>query len=129
MAVTDEEFASQVAKYVASIPVSTFVRMKPGAMDEDIRAMAREKGYADGPRFVRYFRSPEGQAFYMEKYRLALRTRRPIPPTRAELELTPEEKSGVVREFKQLLGREPTPAEIYELYAEELKSKWKGVPV
>ena len=125
MAVTDEEFASQVAKYVASIPVSTFVRMKPGAMDEDIRAMAREKGYADGPRFVRYFRSPEGQAFYMEKYRLALEARKPIP----ELVLTPEEKSGVVREFKEIMGREPTPTEMYELYAEELKSKWKGVPV
>ena len=124
-AVTDEEFASQVAKYVASIPVSVFVRMKPGAITEDILAMAREKGYQNGPRFLRYFKTLEGQAFYMERYRLELRTRRPIP----ELALTQEEKRRVVSEFKQVMGREPTPPEMYELYAEELEFKRKGVPV
>ena len=122
MAVTDKEFASQVAKYVASIPISTFVRMKPGAITEGILAMAREKGYEDGPRFVRYFSTPEGQAFYMERYRLEMQARRPPP-------LTQEEKSEVVSEFKHLMGREPTPAEMYELYAEEAKLKRKGVPV
>lgn len=69
---TDKEFASLVAQYVASIPVSTFVRMKPGALKEPVLAMAREKGYEDGPRFMRYFKTPEGQAFYMERYRLEL---------------------------------------------------------
>ena len=76
MAVTDEEFASQVAEYVASIPVSTFVRMKPGVLHEPILAMAKAKGYEDGPRFVRYFKTPEGQAFYMQRYRLELERKR-----------------------------------------------------
>ena len=126
--ITDEEFVSQVAKYVASIPISTFVRMKPGALTEPILAIAREKGYEDGPRFVGYFKTPEGQAFYMERYRLELKARRP-PPEAAELALTQEEKRWVISEFKQVMGREPTPPEIYELYAEELKLKRKGVPV
>jgi len=121
MAVTDEEFASQVAEYVASIPVSTFVRMKPGVLHEPILAMAKAKGYEDGPRFVRYFKTPEGQAFYMERYRLELEARKP--------KLSEEEKGRVIREFKQVMGREPTPAEMYELYAEELKLKRKGVLV
>ena len=126
MAVTDEEFASQVAKYVASIPVSTFVRMKPGAITEGILAMAREKGYENGPRFVRYFKTPEGQAFYMDRYKLELEARK--PPIR-EVGLTTKEKEGVVAEFKQVMGREPTPAEMYELFAEEAKLKRKEVMV
>jgi len=125
MAVTDEEFASQVAKYVASIPVSTFVRMKPGAITGAILTLAREKGYEDGPRFVRYFKTPEGQAFYIERYKLELEAHK--PPIR-EVGLTTKEKEKVVAEFKQLMGREPTQPEMYELYAEELKLKWKGVP-
>ncbi len=126
MAVTDEEFVSQVAKYVASIPVSTFVRMKKGALVEPVLAMAKEKGYENGTRFMRFLKTPGGQAFYLDRYRLELKTRR---PPRAELALTQEEKSGVFSEFKQIMGREPTPAELEELYAEELKLKQKVVLV
>ena len=120
--ITDEEFASQVAKYEASIPASVFARMKPGALTEPILALAREKGYEDGPRFARYFKTPEGQALYMNRYRLELKARRPPP-------LTQEEKSRVSSKFKQIMGREPTPAEAYELYAEEEKLKRERVPV
>ena len=120
--VTDEEFVSQVAEYVASIPVSTFLRMKPGVLHEPILAMTKEKGYEDGPRFVRYMKTPEGQAFYMQRYRLAREARQ--PPARVEV-LTEEEKRGVIDEFKQLMGREPTQQEMYELFAEESKLKQK----
>ena len=126
--ITDEEFVSQVAEYVASIPISTFVRMKPGALTEPILAMAKEKGYEDGPRFVRYFKTPEGQAFYMERYRLELEARKP-KVKEVKILLSEEEKGRVIREFKQVMGREPTVAEMYELFAEESKLKRKEVMV
>ncbi len=120
--VTDEEFVSQVAEHVASIPVSTFVRMKPGVLHDPILAMAKERGYEDGPRFVKYMKTPEGQAFYMNRYRLAREARKAA--ARVET-LTEEEKRGVIDEFKQLMGREPTQPEMHELFAEELKLKQK----
>ena len=126
--ITDEEFVSQVAEYVASIPINTFVRMKPGALTEPILAMAKEKGYEDGPRFVRYFKTPEGQAFYMERYRLDLEARKP-KVKEVKILLSEEEKGRVIREFKQVMGREPTVAEMYELFAEESKLKRREVMV
>lgn len=51
------------------------------------------------------------------------KVRKPKVVKPLEVVLTEEDKGRVIREFRDIMGREPTRVEIYELFIEELKLK------
>ena len=121
--VTDEEFVSQIAEYVASNPQK--VAEGDPSVTEDFLAMAKRKGYEDSGRLKRFLLTPGGMAFTEERLRLARETK--VLPAKFQA-LAAKEKQRVNNEFREITGREPTLAEREELYSEELKLK-RGVKV
>lgn len=105
--IEDERLVTAVAEHMRSHGLFTI-------STPQFDMIAHQLGYINGPRFVGYLKTPEGRAFFEKMW---FKKRVPV----REEKLSVEEKRKIVAEFKEIMGREPTVAETYELYAEEVR--------